>query len=98
MLHCVESGEMEFLRTTPWSRNRQLGLQYSSRHFRLYFCDFGYGEVDGHVCRQPSGTEELYTTEQALVVGIIMILLRDGENTLGDVVSYMGRRLVREPQ
>ncbi len=50
------------------------------------------------MCRQPSGTEELYTTEQTLVVGIIMILLRDGENTLGDDVSYMGRRLERKPQ
>jgi hypothetical protein len=59
---------------------------------RLYFCAFSYGEVDGHVCRQPLRTEELYRTEQTLVVGIIMILLRDGENTLGDDMSYMGRR------
>ena len=87
----VDSSEEES-RRFPHNHNVKKGRgKYlsTSRQFRLYFGDFSFGETDGYVCRQPSGTKKLYTNEQTVMVDIITIFLGDGENALEGDVSRM---------
>jgi hypothetical protein len=87
----VDSSEEES-RRFPHNRNVKKGggkCLFTSRHFGRYFSDFSYGETDGYVSRQSSETKKMYTTEQTLMVGIIMIVFRDGKHALWDEMSQM---------